>query len=234
MQRSNHTAFSPAASARRVAPPDAVLRISLGCEGLRMGDEPGFAALLLRMIAAGPVRLSARQSVVIDGTADADAARLAEAMGGTVTQGAGTTRIALPFPQIETSEVARACPLDTRLVGLRLLVADDSATNRLVLSEMLAAAGAEVSTAESGFAAVALAGRSRFDLLLLDISMPGMEGVEALAAIRAGGCTTPALAVTANAMAHQIAEYIAGGFDGHLAKPLRQDDLVARVAGLTR
>jgi CheY-like chemotaxis protein len=76
-----------------------------------------------------------------------------------------------------------------------------------------------------------------FDLVLLDISMPEMDGVEAIARIRAaearaGQAATPAIAVTANAMASQVADYIVAGFDGYLAKPFGKADLNAVIAPL--
>jgi len=79
----------------------------------------------------------------------------------------------------------------------------------------------------------------RFDLLLLDISMPVMDGVTALQGIRereaAAGCPeTPAIAFTANAMAHQVTEYIMNGFDTHVSKPFRMEDLTRAIGSLVR
>lgn len=227
--------FSPAVVARQVAGSQGRLRISLGCEALRIGDEAAFARLMGRLLDAGAVKLTARagRPVVAELAADVTVEPELAALGGTAERTGPALRLTLPLPEPEAEEAERPqMPPDIRLEGRRLLVADDSATNRLILTEMLAGAGAYVDAADSGRAAVAMALAQDYDLLLLDIAMPGMEGGEALDAIRASGCRTPALAVTANAMAHQIEEYLAGGFDGHLAKPLRHEDLIQRVRGL--
>ena len=123
------------------------------------------------------------------------------------------------------------------LTGLHLLVADDNLTNRRLLELILRQAGATLHLAEHGAAAVAAWAPGRFDALLLDISMPGMDGCAALAAIRAaaaaaGAPPPPALAITANAMTHQVAEYRRAGFDGHVPKPFRRHELIAAIQAL--
>jgi PAS domain S-box-containing protein len=130
------------------------------------------------------------------------------------------------------------------LGGRRILVADDGATNRLVLRRMLEETGCILEEAGTGREALravertlGVPGAAGFDLILLDISMPEMDGAEAIARIReaeaaAGRTPCPALAVTANAMARQLAGYVAAGFDGFLAKPFGKADLHAAVAPL--
>ena len=165
--------------------------------------------------------------------------RLVDLMGGqievTSVAGAGTTvRLSLPLAMAAT---ARPPPVvqtaDASLIGVRALVADDNATNRLILRAMLTAMGVEATVVDDGLQAVQAWGSGRFDVLLLDISMPGMDGIAALAEIRgkAGGADVPALAVTANAMKHQIDGYFTAGFNGYIGKPFRREDL---VAGITR
>ena len=176
---------------------------------------------------------------------------LVELMGGQIdiksTPGTGT-RIKVTLPLAEAGEMpgpraeAEAAPDLSALEGRRLLVADDNETNRIVLAEMLAQTGVQVSMAENGQDAVAAwqraqaAGRA-FDLLLLDITMPVLDGMSALAEIRrmeAGKQGVPAIAVTANAMPNQVADYIMGGFDTHLAKPFRRKDLLHAIRSLLR
>lgn len=116
------------------------------------------------------------------------------------------------------------------LDGVRLLVADDNRTNRRILEGMLQGLGAQVTLAVDGQDACDRFQPGAFDAVLLDISMPGLDGMAALAEIRAaearaGTPPVPAIAVTANAMAHQIEEYIAAGFAGHVAKPFRKQTL---------
>lgn len=228
--------FSPALVARRAAAEEAGnLRTSLGTEAERIGDADAFAGMIRGMLAAGGiVKLTARpgRAVVAEMRGVADIAASVDLLGGALEERAGVLRAILPLMEAQRADIPEEPSLDLRLTGCRLLVADDSATNRLVLSEMLRSGGAEVSLADCGPEAVRLAAEGTFDLLLLDIAMPGMDGIEALAAIRTQGIRVPAVAVTANAMDHQVEEYLACGFASHLAKPLRREDLIRNVAGL--
>ncbi|OYX70487.1 MAG: hybrid sensor histidine kinase/response regulator [Caulobacter sp. 32-67-35] len=116
--------------------------------------------------------------------------------------------------------------------GRRFLLVEDNATNRMVASRMLEAMGASVECAEDGAHGVEAARRG-FDLILMDIQMPGMDGVEATRRIRALGGeigATPILAMTANALAHQQASYLAAGMNGAVAKPLSPAALIQTVA----
>lgn len=163
---------------------------------------------------------------------------LVEMMRGEIkvesTIGEGTcVRVTLPLPvgvpEAGQSEAPRAKQLEPP-TGLRILVVDDSSTNRRVLKSMLMRFGCETTLAESGREAIALRASGAFDLLMIDIHMPDLDGVSTLAEIRAqerrsGTERVPALAVTANAMVHQIAAYIEGGFDGHISKPLNLETL---------
>ncbi|MCA2010798.1 PAS domain S-box protein [Cereibacter sphaeroides] len=167
--------------------------------------------------------------------------RLTSLMGGRITMestaGEGTcVTLTLPAPrtdeQAEPEKRLPAAAID--LEGTRLLVADDNRTNRRILDTMLTALGTKVTLAEDGQHACDLYQPGAFDLLLLDISMPGLDGIEALRAIReveaaAGTPPVPALAVTANAMQHQIEGYISAGFDGHVAKPFRKETLAQAI-----
>ncbi|WP_426015212.1 ATP-binding protein [Caulobacter sp. DWR2-3-1b2] len=125
------------------------------------------------------------------------------------------------------------------LAGLRVLIVEDNATNRLIASRLLQAMGAVVETAEDGTAGVEAANRSGaqggYDLIFMDIQMPGIDGVEATRRIRdLGGAAarTPIVAMTANAMAHQQAAYLAAGMNGAVAKPLSPTVLVQTIAAV--
>ncbi len=118
---------------------------------------------------------------------------------------------------------------------LTVLIADDNATNRLLLTRMLKSLVREVREAEDGAAAVAAWREGGVDVLLLDIQMPVMTGVEAAAAIREAertkGCgPVPIYSISANAMPHQVEVYERAGMNGHLSKPFRKADLAALVA----
>lgn len=116
------------------------------------------------------------------------------------------------------------------LRGLRVLAADDNATNRLILTAMLAKLGMDVCLAENGLEACNLWRSETFDVMLLDISMPVMDGLEALRVMRAeslqSGRPLPiAIAATANVMTDHVAQYFAEGFDDTLSKPLNRQQL---------
>ena len=125
------------------------------------------------------------------------------------------------------------------LAGLRVLIVEDNATNRLIASRLLQAMGAVVETVEDGAAGVEAANnpgeKGGYDLIFMDIQMPGIDGVEATRRIRdLGGAAarTPIVAMTANAMAHQQAAYLAAGMNGAVAKPLSPTALVQTIAAV--
>jgi signal transduction histidine kinase/ActR/RegA family two-component response regulator len=117
---------------------------------------------------------------------------------------------------------------------LRILVAEDNPTNRLVLKTLLGTFDAELTFAEDGLQAVEAYKAGRFDLVLMDLQMPNMDGLEATRAIRrlekfAGRQRMPMLALSANAMAHHVDEALAAGLDGHVAKPIMLPKLLAAI-----
>lgn len=126
--------------------------------------------------------------------------------------------------------LTQTAPALRDMTGLRVLAADDNRTNQMILGMMLGQLGAQVTMADDGLAALDLYREGQFDLLLLDISMPRLDGVTLLKTLREielseGRRQVPALAFTANAMTHQIAGYLAAGFDGCLTKPLTLEKL---------
>jgi signal transduction histidine kinase len=119
---------------------------------------------------------------------------------------------------------------DRRLDGLHLLVAEDNPVNLQVAVAMLEGMGARVDCALDGAQAVAQCREARFDALLIDCQMPGMDGYEATRRIRAEGAhRLPIIAVTANAMPADRALCLAAGMNDHLAKPLAREALAAMV-----
>lgn len=113
----------------------------------------------------------------------------------------------------------------------RLLVVDDQATNRQLLAEILETHGYEVIEAESGRQALELAGPWGVDAVLLDVSMPGMSGLDVCRALREAPATAalPILLVTALAHRDQRLEGIAAGANDYLTKPVDRTDLILRV-----
>jgi len=157
---------------------------------------------------------------------------LTQMMGGTITvashEGQGSTFIVeLPLPRGEApieEFVAEEAP-DTDVDSLRILAAEDNPTNQQVLTAVMESLGIDVDIVADGKAAVEAWRDGAYDLILMDIQMPVMDGMDAARAIRAeerGGARrrTPIVALTANALSHQVDEYLAVGMDGHVAKPI--------------
>jgi len=148
---------------------------------------------------------------------------------GTADGEAGPARPSMPpiSPISQTSPVSPASRPDHRR---RVLVAEDSPVNRQVAQAMLEYLGAEVECVEDGAQAVAATARAAYDLVLLDIYMPELDGLAAARAIRAreaGGPRLRLVALTANAFAADRQACLAAGMDGFLTKPLTLETLRA-------
>ena len=131
----------------------------------------------------------------------------------------------LQAPGLDGEAVAREAA-----VNLRLLAAEDNPTNQLILKTLLQVFDIDVVVVENGRLAVEAWEAGGFDLILMDIQMPDMDGLAATRRIRAletelGRARTPILAVTANVMTHQLDEYQRAGMDGHVAKPIELEAL---------
>ena len=119
---------------------------------------------------------------------------------------------------------------EVRLQGLRILAADDNEVNRLVLEDMLRSEGCDtVSLAEDGHEAVAQALSADFDLVLMDIQMPGMDGFEAARQILAQRPRLPIIAQTAHALAEERDKCLAAGMVDLVTKPIEHERLVAVI-----
>ncbi|MFC7473626.1 response regulator [Dankookia sp. GCM10030260] len=119
--------------------------------------------------------------------------------------------------------------------GLTVLVAEDIPVNQLVVTGLLKKAGYRVRLAANGVEAVARAAEGGIDIILMDVQMPEMDGIEATRHIRAlpgRPGQVPVLALTADAMTGAEAYYRKAGFDNYLAKPVRKAELLAKMAEL--
>lgn len=116
---------------------------------------------------------------------------------------------------------------------MRVLAAEDNRTNRLVFSSMLKDLNIELHFAEDGRQAVDLYGEVRPDIVFMDISMPGMDGKEATAHIRAleknTGRHVPIIAMTAHALGSDKTEILLAGLDHYMTKPLRKDAIIEHI-----
>lgn len=174
---------------------------------------------------------------------------LVRAMGGDITlmsrlgDGARFT-IALDLPVMRAAPPAQTAPRQTAppetdatpaLHDHRILVAEDNRTNRMLLEKLLRPTGAGLSFAVDGAEALRQFEEVRPDLVLMDMSMPVMDGLEATRSIRAlerqrGWPPCTILALTANAFEDDRQRCLDAGMDGHMSKPLRKATLLARLA----
>ena len=115
-------------------------------------------------------------------------------------------------------------------IALRVLAAEDNAVNQLVLKTLLHQMGVEPTVVENGEQAVRAWEDGDWDVILMDVQMPVMDGLSATAIIRNREVDlkrprTPIIALTANAMSHQVEQYFTAGMDGHVAKPIQAAEL---------
>lgn len=121
-----------------------------------------------------------------------------------------------------------------QLRGLSILVAEDSADNKVLMERFLCMAGANVVLVQDGQSAVELAMKKDFDVVLMDIQMPIMDGIEATQKLRQQGYEKPIIAVTANALKEERDDCLRAGFNDHLSKPVSRSSLTAKVSALVR
>ena len=118
--------------------------------------------------------------------------------------------------------------------AVRVLVAEDTATGRDVIRNFLDSANFDLTFVENGRDAVACAKANAFEVILMDIRMPEMDGMQAIREIRAheaetGARRTPIVVVSANTSSEDVRAYLDAGADGHLAKPVQRMDVVGAV-----
>ena len=140
---------------------------------------------------------------------------------------AAAAEAVLPLAQQEKLAFAEAGP--------QVLVVDDNQINRRVAYEILRNAGCTVTTAESGEAAVMLVEKQFFDIILMDIQMPGMSGIQATRQIKSLGLALqpPVVAMTAYSLPGDQERFIAAGLDDYLSKPIRPEEMLPKIATLT-
>ncbi|HWF77264.1 MAG TPA: ATP-binding protein [Caulobacteraceae bacterium] len=219
-------------------------------------------ALVLMVADTGPGIASDRVGALFDKFTQADASttrryggtglglaicrELVQAMGGEIgvesRLGQGTRFLArLPLPKVGEALAPAFLPppvpaaaLDASLPKVRVLAAEDNSVNQLVLKTLLHQIGVEPMVVENGQEAVDAWKDAAWDVILMDMQMPVMDGLTAARAIRQaeadmGRAKTPIVALTANAMSHQIQQCLAAGMDGHVAKPIEAARLFAAL-----
>ncbi|HEX8427075.1 MAG TPA: ATP-binding protein [Hymenobacter sp.] len=169
---------------------------------------------------------------------------LVEQMGGQLTLasevGKGSTfafTLTLPKAPAEALPAPIEETVDTgSLAGVRVLLVEDNHINRTVARMMLEPWGVVLKEATSGPEALAMLEQQPYDVVLMDIQMPGMSGVEVTQRLRempnAERAATPVIAVTANAFRADVERYLAGGFNDYLAKLFDEDELYWKMEAL--
>jgi signal transduction histidine kinase len=177
--------------------------------------------------------------------------RLAEALGGEIRiedcnkgEDQGCTFVITFCAQIPTLSESKSNAKkksqsaltgeDLPLKGIRVLLADDARDNRFLVTRLLVKNGAHVETADNGRDALNLALQGNYDLVLMDLQMPEMDGYEATKSLLESGYKKPIIALTAHAMAEERSKTEAAGFAGHLTKPLITSELIKTVASFQR
>lgn len=166
--------------------------------------------------------------------------RIIERMDGRIgvdsVEGQGSTfwfEVRGSLAKLPTQEAHEASPFDAD-ADVRLLLVEDNAVNRELICAMLAPFGVAVETANDGVAGVEAMRQGHYDLVLMDVQMPVMDGLTATREIRAmegaRGTATPIVAMTANVLPDQIATCLAAGMDDHLGKPINTAKLLETVA----
>lgn len=175
--------------------------------------------------------------------------RLASALGGDIFIEAseaaqngctfGFTFVASVPKQVTTEFKIRKDTLKNKekniqlLSGIHVLLAEDSSDNQVLVRLVLTRQGATVDTAKNGVEAFKMGMAGNFDIILMDIQMPEMDGYESTRALREAGFKKPIVALTAHAMMEERARTLAAGCDGHLTKPLNQTELIETIVRLT-
>lgn len=162
--------------------------------------------------------------------------QLLEMQGGSIQvksqKGEGTQFICqIEYPLAENVTLQKAVSNKTDLVGLRILLAEDNEINQLIACEMLGQAGACVTVAHDGSEALTKLKEEKFDIVLMDIQMPNLDGTEALIRLRQNPDLErlPVIAMTANVLSHEVKFYQEIGFSGHLGKPFLKEQLVSKI-----
>jgi CheY-like chemotaxis protein len=139
-----------------------------------------------------------------------------------------------PSPRESARQTPAAIGRSEAPPRLRMLAAEDNRTNQVLLAAMLEPLGVDLHIAADGLEALERFRAGDFELVLMDVQMPVMGGVEATRAIRAleraeGRRPIPILGISGNALSHQVEEYLAAGMTGFVAKPVSMATLIQAV-----
>lgn len=207
--------------------PEAAKRLfNLFSQGETKTHRPGYGTGL-------GLALSRRLAQLLGGDVVLSETTLGKGSVFTVTVDPGTVKT----PKVEEfrpAVEARQADSPVRLDGTKVLVVDDSPDNQILITRFLRMAGAAVDVANNGREGLDKLGKGPFDVVIMDIQMPVMDGYEALAQLRGQGYRKPILALTAHALKEEQRRCLALGFDSHLSKPVNRHFLLEEVARFAR
>jgi signal transduction histidine kinase/ligand-binding sensor domain-containing protein/ActR/RegA family two-component response regulator len=230
--------------------PHGSVTVSLRYEGLELhcavsdtgiGIEPAQQAIIFEVFRQADSSTSRRYGG--SGLGLAISRKLVESMGGSIgiesEPGRGSTfSFNILTPETTAPEVKPALAPAARARPMRILMAEDNKVNQYLLVALLRKLGHTPLVANNGQEALDLYAREPLDLILMDIQMPGMDGIEAVRRIREAevltGVRIPVVAVTARAMPGDRAEILTAGMDDYLEKPIQMDHLEAILSRISR
>ena len=168
---------------------------------------------------------------------DAGAAMKGDIVVNSAPNGGTSFKIDLPLPtasDVKESETASRSDGTIVWKNISILVAEDNGINKMIIDAFLKQTGARVTYVENGYDAVEATKRNAFDIILMDVHMPVMDGMEALNEIRSFEATesrkpAPIIAVTADAMQQERRKYLEFGFNDHLPKPINEEVLIKLI-----
>lgn len=208
------------------------------------GTDVFDADLHERYLGKTGIDLESGKSVTHSGLGIAISKRLVELMQGNISMatepGIGTTyKYTARFKNAENFDLPNAKPFLTSkyLQNLKILLAEDDETSQIHLARLLSDAGHAVEIVDNGVLAVAAAEQKEFDLILMDIVLPEMDGLVATKLIRSDGglsATVPIVALTANVGNRERDHYLANGMDEYVTKPINSDALFSAIGKVTR
>jgi PAS domain S-box-containing protein len=236
--------LSEAASDVRQEPSDQPVWVRLEVRDTGIGIAPAKLSAAFKPFEQGDASMARQYGGT--GLGLAISKRLTELMGGRIgadsALGQGSTFwVEVPLQAASTESISGQ-PLDlaegtdadvgVAMAGLRVLLVEDNAVNRLLVTEVLAHTGIEIDVAVNGEEAIERAQDKQYELILMDMQMPVMGGLEATRIIRrlSGYADVPIVAMTANAFEEDRRECLAAGMNDHVTKPIRLDMLPARIA----
>jgi len=228
---------------------------SIRVEAMLEGEREGLAAVRFLVTDTGIGMTEEQQKLIFEPFRQADGSvtrryggtglglaicsNLVELMGGKISvisvPGVGSTfAFSIECPVCHELDAAPSRPLEAAAnapaAGLRVLVVEDNHVNQLLVVRLLEKRGHKTVVAGDGIAALAATEQQDFDVALMDVQMPGMDGLEATRILRQRGSQLPVIAMTAHAMQGDREMCLEAGMNGYVTKPIRAEELFDAIS----